>query len=140
MSPCTACWCAPTTRRWWSTCPMSRRPSGPRRSTGSIRSTSTREAIGRAFGRPLARADAKTCLRSRPSASSTSGSLVPPSTCRSGVLAALKGGAAARAPRLGSGGLRAEASKLFYDVAKLGDARSRAIQPASTRRSHLTPD
>jgi len=43
-------------------------------------------------------------------------------------------------PRLGSGGLRAEASKLFYGAAKLGDARSRAIQPASTRRSHLTPD
>ncbi|ABY29576.1 PLP-dependent transferase [Methylorubrum extorquens] len=42
-------------------------------------------------------------------------------------------------PRLGSGGLRAEASKLFDGVAKLGDARSRAIQPASTTYSHLTP-
>ncbi|WP_455985040.1 PLP-dependent transferase [Methylorubrum extorquens] len=43
-------------------------------------------------------------------------------------------------PRLGSGGLRAEASKLFYGAAKLGDARSRAIQPASTRRSQPAPD
>ena len=43
-------------------------------------------------------------------------------------------------PRLGSGGLRAEASKLFDGVAKLSDARSRAIQPASTSHSHLTPD
>jgi len=42
-------------------------------------------------------------------------------------------------PRLGSGGLRAEASKLFDGVAKLGDARSRAIQPASTTYSNLTP-
>ena len=46
-SPCTACWYAPTTRRWWSTCPTSRRPSGPRPSTGSIRSTSDREASPR---------------------------------------------------------------------------------------------
>ena len=38
-----ACWCAPTTRRWWSTSPTSIRSKSRRRSTGSTRSTNIRE-------------------------------------------------------------------------------------------------
>ncbi len=40
-----ACWCAPTTRPWWSTSPMSTRSSSPRRSTGSTPSTSTPDLL-----------------------------------------------------------------------------------------------
>ncbi len=41
-----ASWCAPTTRRWWSTSPTSSPSSGRKPSTGSTRSTSIRDAPG----------------------------------------------------------------------------------------------